>query len=287
MCSAIGSRYATIVPPVGRKPRSGSSAYTRVFDRVSVCDHAGLIEIEALTGGDAQLPFHEIETEDHFGYGVLDLQPRDSFPKRSARLACPTGMRNSTVPAPTYPHAFADRDGVFAEHCPLGGVDQWRGSLFDDLLVTTLEAALPLEQVQGLAGAVCEHLHLDVTGSLKEALDEQRVVSESGKRLATRRLEGALSSDASATDRIPLPPPPAEGLMSTGNPISRAASTSSASVIAGSSRPGTTGTPDSLASFRARILSPIAEMAATGGPTKARPASPHAAANWAFSERNP
>ncbi|MNW09625.1 hypothetical protein D3C71_2066650 [compost metagenome] len=51
--------------------------------------------------------------------------------------------------------------------------------------------------------------------------------------------------------------------------------------------PGTVDTPASAASFFEVILSPIASMAAGGGPTKMIPAFSSAAEKAAFSERNP
>ncbi|CKS20949.1 Uncharacterised protein [Mycobacterium tuberculosis] len=61
---------------------------------------------------------------------------------------------------------------------------------------------------------------------------------------------------------MPRPPPPADASSST-------------------------GTPAAAISFLDSILEPIARTASTGGPTQVRPASCTAAANSAFSERNP
>jgi hypothetical protein len=84
-----------------------------------------------------------------------------------------------------------------------------------------------------------------------------------------------------------LPPPPADGFSSTGIPISRAASASSASDSPLPEDPGTTGTPAAFTVSLARILSPMSEMASAGGPMKTSPASAHARAKSAFSARKP
>ena len=56
-------------------------------------------------------------------------------------------------------------------------------------------------------------------------LDQHRVVAEGGPRLAARRAERpARSRRRASTRRIPLPPPPATALISTGQPISAARS---------------------------------------------------------------
>ena len=86
---------------------------------------------------------------------------------------------------------------------------------------------------------------------------------------------------------MPLPPPPADGLSSTGMPISRAASASSPSVSPLPLLPGTTGTPAACTVSLARILSPISSMASAGGPMKTSPASAQARAKAAFSARKP
>ncbi len=57
--------------------------------------------------------------------------------------------------------------------------------------------------------------------------------------------------------------------------------------LVGGMLPGTTGTPASPARRRAAIFEPIRSMTAAGGPMKASPAASQAAANSAFSERNP
>ncbi len=55
----------------------------------------------------------------------------------------------------------------------------------------------------------------------------------------------------------------------------------------GSFKPGTTGTPASVALRRARVFSPISSIASGGGPMKVMPALAQARANFAFSERKP
>ncbi len=114
-------------------------------------------------------------------------------------------------------------------------------------------------------------------------------VSSPNDAAASRRADAIASGSSAAADtsRMPLPPPPADGLSSTGKPISDAAAARSVSDIPGSVRPGTTGTPAAATASLARILSPIASIAAAGGPMNTSPARSQAAAKAAFSERNP
>ena len=96
-------------------------------------------------------------------------------------------------------------------------VEQRRRRFFDDLLVAALQAAFALAEMDDVAVAVGEDLHLDVPGPQDEPLEEQRVVAERRRPLpGAREARAAGSSAASCTSRMPLPPPPADGLTSTG-----------------------------------------------------------------------
>ncbi len=53
------------------------------------------------------------------------------------------------------------------------------------------------------------------------------------------------------------------------------------------SLPGTTGTPAAIIARRAAALSPIARMAAGGGPMKRMLQASQTSAKWAFSARKP
>ena len=68
----------------------------------------------------------------------------------------------------------------------VAGVQQRRRRLLDDLLMPALQAALALAEVDDVAVAVGEHLHLDVPRHQHEPLEEQRVVAERRGRLAAR-----------------------------------------------------------------------------------------------------
>ena len=92
---------------------------------------------------------------------------------------------------------------------------------------------------------------------------------------------------SSATARMPLPPPPADALTRTGRPTASAAARTPASVWSAGVSPGTTGTPARTISARAPSFEPMLAMASGGGPTNVSPASRHAAANAAFSDRKP
>jgi hypothetical protein len=83
--------------------------------------------------------------------------------------------------------------------------------------VAALHRAVPLVQVEHSTVGVGEHLHLDVPPGRYELLEQQRVVTNAP--IASRRAAASAAgrSAAECTMCMPLPPPPAAGLTSTGN----------------------------------------------------------------------
>ena len=114
----------------------------------------------------------------------------------------------------------AERDRGLAHRGAARVVERGRRRLLDDLLVAALDRALALPQVHDVAVRVAEDLDLDVARPLDVALEQQRVVAERDSRLAARALDrlGELARRARTT-RMPLPPPPADALTSSGKPM--------------------------------------------------------------------
>ncbi len=82
-----------------------------------------------------------------------------------------------------------ERDGV-GTHAGAGvGVEVGRRGDLDDLLVAALERAVALVEVDDLAGAVGEHLDLDVPRVDHGLLEVERRVAEGGLGLALGGLE--------------------------------------------------------------------------------------------------
>jgi hypothetical protein len=67
-----------------------------------------------------------------------------------------------------------------------------RGRNFDNLLVATLNGAVTLEQVHGVALGISEDLDFDVAGTLKEAFNEDGTITEGGLGFGYCTLEGGL-----------------------------------------------------------------------------------------------
>jgi hypothetical protein len=90
-----------------------------------------------------------------------------------------------------------------------------RGRLLDHLLVPPLQRAVAFEQMHG-ARPVAEDLHLDMARLLDEFFYKNGIVAKRGRRLPSGTGQGVHEIRRAATLRIPLPPPPATALISTG-----------------------------------------------------------------------
>jgi hypothetical protein len=90
-----------------------------------------------------------------------------------------------------------------------------RGRLLEHLLVAALHRAVALEEVDAVALRVAEDLDLDVARAHQVFLDQHAVVAE-GAASRLHEASAAAKSAAFSTMRMPLPPPPALALISTG-----------------------------------------------------------------------
>ena len=154
---------------------------------------------------DPQLPLHEIETGDHLGDGMLDLQARVHF--------------DEIKPAPVGDEldgAGADIAGRLgggprrSRHLGASlGRDAERQCLLHHLLVAALQRAFALEQRHHVAVGVAEHLHFDVPGPGDVSLDQDLVAAECRTRFALGACDCFSEFIGVADD--PHPPPSAAG----------------------------------------------------------------------------
>ena len=141
---------------------------------------------QRLAGGDAQLPFHQVEAGDHFGHRVFDLQPGVHLQEEEAGFVRDEFHRAGAD--------IADRarrgDGGLAHGVAAIIVEAGRGRFLDHLLVAALHRAVALEQMHDVAVRVGEDLHLDVARPCQIALDQHAVVAERRGGFLLRRGEG-------------------------------------------------------------------------------------------------
>ena len=131
-------------------------------------------------GGDPQLPFDEIDAGDHFGDGVLDLQPRVHLHEPEAVGSQPPRRIDDELDRAGAgivdgPGRLDRGVGHRAAHLPrhAGG-----GRLLDHLLVAALRRAVALEQMHGIAVIVAEYLDFDVPRLVDIFFDQHVIVAE-------------------------------------------------------------------------------------------------------------
>ena len=144
---------------------------------------------QLLARRDADLLLDQVDAGDHLGDRVLDLQAGVHL--HEEELVGPVGGDDELDGARAgVVDAAGGVAGGRADARPGRGVEQRRRRLLDDLLVPALQAAFALAEVDDVAVAVGEHLHLDVPGVQHEPLEEQRVVAERRRRLTARAGQG-------------------------------------------------------------------------------------------------
>ena len=170
-------------------------------------------------GGDAELPFDEIEPGDRLGHRMFDLKPRVHFDEPEGVGAQPLGAVGDEFDGAGA--AIADR---------LGGLDRGGADLARAVPASCPAPALPRSLSDGAAaasnrarrdGSRCRGCRRKPELRYGAA---RRYISRSARgpsRTPTALSRTAPSSAASksaclSTRRMPRPPPPAAGLISTG-----------------------------------------------------------------------
>ncbi len=137
------------------------------------------------------------------------------------------------------PDAAGRLGGGPAHRVPAGLVEQRGGRLLDDLLVPALQAALAFAEVDDVCRGCRRRPGSRCAGAAR------RTAPAAACRRRTRPWPpggpppiAPASSPGDRASRMPLPPPPADGLISRGNPMAGAAASRSCSVIPALAGPG-------------------------------------------------
>lgn len=232
----------------------------------------------------------EVEPRHLLGDGMLHLEPRIGLDERergsvALRAGHDQELDRAEVVEPDLardPERGVEQEGAQAVRQP------GRGRDLHELLMAPLERAVALPEVAHGAGAVAEHLHLDVTRPRRQLLDVEIAGAERLQRFGAAPRPRSSTSSGAVTTRIPRPPPPATALMTA--PLPGPSEARNARALFGDASvavPGRTGTPQAAARARARALSPKSASTFARGPTNAIPMSAHRPANAAFSARKP
>ena len=148
-------------------------------------------------GGDEDLLADQVEPGDELRHGVLDLDPGVHLHEEV--LAVP-GQQPLDRPGRAVARRACGVDRDLADPRAQRVVDRRRGRLLDELLVASLDRAVPLAEVDHVAVPVGEHLHLDVARILDEPLDVDGRVGEVLLPLPRRSVERALGVAGLADD---------------------------------------------------------------------------------------
>ncbi|MNC89464.1 hypothetical protein D3C83_54040 [compost metagenome] len=73
-------------------------------------------------------------------------------------------------------HGLGDR---LADRLARAGIERGRGAFLPNLLVTPLQGAVALTEMDGLSMAVTKYLNLDMAGAFEIFLDVDRVIAKS------------------------------------------------------------------------------------------------------------
>ena len=218
MPSPLGQRSRSTRPVAGRKSSSASSAYRRTSIAWPPSARAlvdlRLRQIERPALGDAQLLLDEVDAGHELGHRMLDLEARVHLEEEDLAAI---GQEELARPGAPVADGAGEAEGVLGQLGADLRLHGGRRRLLEDLLVTPLGRAVALAEVDAGPVGVEQDLDLDVTRPFDEALEDQPVVVERRDGFPARARRGHRSSVfGSRTVRMPLPPPPAAGLTSSG-----------------------------------------------------------------------
>jgi hypothetical protein len=145
--------------------------------------------LQRSTSRDLNLCSHNINTGNLLSDGVLDLNTRVDLNKVVTTLLIDQELGSTSV---AIVGGLCKSDGVVED-----GISRLRRKILgrrqlNNLLMTTLHGAVTLVQVNDIAVVVSQQLHLNMLGTVEEALDEDGSVAESGLGLGCGSLEGVL-----------------------------------------------------------------------------------------------
>ena len=141
-----------------------------------------LLQRQLFARGDPELPLHQVEASDHLGDRVLHLQAGVHFHEPDAVTAQALGGVSDELDGAgtDVTHSLGRFDGGGGDGFAGGRVHAGGRRLLDHLLVAALQGTVALEQVDDIAVAVAEHLHLDVARAGDPGLQQHPVVAEAG-----------------------------------------------------------------------------------------------------------
>ena len=146
------------------------------FDGVAVKFHVALLDGEVGSSGNADLLENQVNVGDHLGHRMLDLNACVHLNEVEFAVLIQE-FDGADTEILDLAHCLGDR---LADRLARAGIERGRGAFLPDLLVTPLQGAVALAEMDGISMAVTEHLNLDVAGALEIFLDIDCVIAERG-----------------------------------------------------------------------------------------------------------
>src|SRR5271167_646367 len=169
-------------PARRRREGVGALGVDAAFDRVAAQLDVGLAIAERGTRGDPELLADDVETADHLGDRVFDLQARIHLDEKEFTILIEKFEGTDTLVA-ELAHGL---DGERAEPVALCRVERGGGRLFEYLLMRALKRAVALAEMNDPAPAVTENLDLDMTRPLEMTFEIDLAATEERCRLVLR-----------------------------------------------------------------------------------------------------
>ncbi len=139
-----------------------------------------------LPGGKPNLGFNQVNSGDHFGDRMLDLNPRIHFDEVQIAGFFAEKFHGSRARIADFLQRF---DHLRANALPGGIVQHRRRRFLHHLLMAALQRAFAFAQMHHVSVIISQHLKLDVPGPLDQFFDVDIGVAESLFRFVSRRLK--------------------------------------------------------------------------------------------------
>ena len=130
---------------------------------------------QLLAGRHADHLLDQVEAGDHLGHRVLDLQAGVHLEEVEALVLADDELDRA---GRLVLHRLRQGDRLLAHPLARFRIDEGRRRFLDHLLVTALDRAVALVEVEHVAVPVAQHLDLDVARLHDVLLDEHAIVAE-------------------------------------------------------------------------------------------------------------
>jgi hypothetical protein len=162
------------------------------LDGVAAELDVALRELQRLAHGDKNLLLDEVDASDLLGDGVLDLDALVDLEEVEVALVVDDELDGAGVGVLCCLRNLDCRLAHLNAQFLMLALEKWRGRFLDELLVSALDGAVALPEVDDVALVVTENLELDVARVLDEFLDVNPAV---GKRLFSLAAGGVVALD--------------------------------------------------------------------------------------------